>query len=388
MSSPQDTTTDAAQPDPQQIGRSSAWKYLINRHQARESILINKQPGWRVSAVAGLQAALASAIALPLIYLSPWSHMIGYASLGTLAALFGRFAPRATRSGIVLRCAFWLTVAVVGMSAAAAAGFSFPWQIALLSLACGLFFFVSVTGAFGMPGAIIFIFAASAGMGEVISFQTVLERGVVTGGVALLAWAICAGTEHFRLWAGRPSAPEPLPPLRQRLIVSSRIALASAVAAYLAFALGATHPGWAAIAVVAVMQGAHLHITLNRAMQRMAGTLVGAVIVGIILMQGPTTWMVILLLVALIVATEIVIGTNYGLGQVFVTPMALLMLYLARPGSGIEMVQERIFDTLLGAVVGIVAAVLLSTFDDRARLARHHAARIRAGEAEGTPPVT
>jgi len=39
-------------------------------------------------------------------------------------------------------------------------------------------------------------------------------------------------------------------------------------------------------------------------------------------------------------------------------------------------VPERILDTLLGAVVAIVIAVLYSTFDDRLHLANHHA---RAG---------
>ncbi|MHA6732422.1 FUSC family protein [Devosia sp. A369] len=59
-------------------------------------------------------------------------------------------------------------------------------------------------------------------------------------------------------------------------------------------------------------------------------------------------------------------GINYAFGQVLVTPMALLMTYLgAAQAAGPEIAPERVFDTVLGAAVGIGMAVLLSTMDDR-----------------------
>lgn len=61
------------------------------------------------------------------------------------------------------------------------------------------------------------------------------------------------------------------------------------------------------------------------------------------------------------------------LGQITVTPMALLMTYLAMPGgSPADMAIERVFDTMLGAILGIVFAVIFSTIDDRRHLARYH----------------
>ncbi len=52
------------------------------------------------------------------------------------------------------------------------------------------------------------------------------------------------------------------------------------------------------------------------------------------------------------------------------------MSYLASNGAaGASMAGERIVDTLAGACIGIVLAVLSSTLDDRVQLARHHAAR-------------
>ena len=132
---------------------------------------------------------------------------------------------------------------------------------------------------------------------------------------------------------------------------------------------------------LAVMQGAHLHISMNRALQRMMGTVVGALLAWLILSQDPSVWIIIAILVVLQFATEIIIGANYGLGQVLVTPMALLMTYLAAPHiAGADMVPERILNTVLGACMGIVFAVLFSTLDDRRHLARHHAGRGRAGK--------
>lgn len=68
-----------------------------------------------------------------------------------------------------------------------------------------------------------------------------------------------------------------------------------------------------------VLQGAHLHINMNRAMQRTLGTMVGAVLAWVLLSQQPSVWVVIAVLVALQVATEMVIGSNYALGQVLVS---------------------------------------------------------------------
>lgn len=295
-------------------------------------------------------------------------------------ALFGRFAPEARRSGIVLRCAFWQVFAVFTMSIAAWLGAPLPLQILLLALGCGLFFFVSTTGGFGPPGALIFVFAASASMGHAVSFQQVIERSAATGIVAALAWGICVATEAFRR---NPNPDSPLPsepsrPFDHRLIAAGRMIMASAIAAFAAHAVGADHPGWAAMGAVAVMQGAHLHISMNRAMQRMAGTILGAVLVGLVLIQSPSIWPVIVLLTFLMIATEVVIGANYGLAQILVTPMALLMTYLAAPHTaGMGMVPERVLDTLIGASIGMVLAVLCSTLDDRTHLAHHHVSRAK-----------
>ena len=51
--------------------------------------------------------------------------------------------------------------------------------------------------------------------------------------------------------------------------------------------------------------------------------------------------------------------------------MALLMTSLAAPAASAGMPVERVLDTILGAALGIVAAVVFSSVDDRVHLHAH-----------------
>lgn len=365
------------------LRRRDAARYLLHPLQLRDSLLLASQPSLRNASLAGLQSALAAAIALPLVYLSPWSHLIGFAALGTLVALFGRFAPARRRNHILFLALLCQTGAVFVMSAAGWLGLPLVAKFALLSVVCGGFFYIAVAGNFGPPGPLIFIFAAGASLHGADSLHQVLERSAATAIAGLLAWGICALTEHMRHHA--PPDAAPTRPARGRLLMASaRSAIAAAIAIFTAAALGADYPVWAAMGALAVLQGAHLHISMNRALQRMAGTIVGALLVGLILDLQPSIWTIFALLVGLQFATELIIGVNYGLGQILVTPMALLMTHLAAPRAGTAMVPERIIDTLLGAAIGMVIAIIWSSVNERYQLARHAARRRSAGQGGST----
>lgn len=352
--------------------RRETARHLLHPDQFRASLALSPQPSLRNSWLAGVQAALTAAIALPLILYSPWAHLIGFASLGTLVALFGRFAPAQSRRQIVFLAGLVQVLAVLIMSLAAWLGASTVLQLILLAISCGVFLFISATGRFGAPGPLIFVFAAGASMAGDLSGAQLVERVLATAVTAALAWVICALSEAWRHVPGpdRPLPAEPVLPLHQRLTAAARSALGAGIAVFISHAFGADHPSWAAMGALAVMQGAHLHIRMSRALQRMAGTVVGASLAWALLIQDPAVWVVIAVLILLQIATEMVIGVNYAFGQILVTPMALLMTHLAAPqGAGPEMAPERVLDTLLGATVGIVVSVLLSTIHDRRHLA-------------------
>jgi hypothetical protein len=364
--------------------RRDALQQLLHPRQLKDSLALSKQPSLRNAVLAGAQAAATAAIVLPLVHMSPWPHLIGFASLGVLVALFGRFAPARGRRRIVFFCGLWQVMTVFVMSGMAWIGAPEAVQLVLLALACGLFLFVCVTGQFGAPGPLIFIFAAGASMATELTLEQLAGRVLATALAAALAWAVCAGTEAFRQLptAVRPLPVEPERPLSHRLTAAVRSTAGAGIAIFASHAIGADHPEWAAMGALAVMQGAHLHITMNRAVQRMAGTVLGATLAWLLLLQEPSIWSVIAVLVVLQLLTEIVIGINYAFGQVFVTPMALLMTHLANPqGAGLDIAAERVVSTLLGATIGIAMSVLLSTVDDR-----RHLAAMRAGGGEGGKP--
>lgn len=211
-------------------------------------------------------------------------------------------------------------------------------------------------------------------MADGLGWDQVFERTAATAIVAILAWFVCLATEMFRHIPSpeRKLPVEPDRPINHLLMAAARSAIGAGIAIFLSYAFGANHPAWAAMGALAVMQGVNLHVNMNRALQRMAGTVVGASLAWMVLMQDPTVWF----LIALLAGLQPVIGVNYAFGQVLVTPMALLMTYLGAAGAaGPEMAPERVLDTVLGAVVGICMAVLLSTIDDR----RHLAELRRAG---------
>lgn len=360
-------------PDPKsKVARHHAMRMLLQPAQLKDSLTLAPQPLLRVSALAGLQAAVVSAIALPVVYLSPFADLIGFAALGALVAVFGRFAAPRRRTKILVMVALCQIGAVLLMSTAVWAGMSYNGQLLLMALLCGLFYFVSILGQFGPPGALIFIFAASAGMLPVEDFTVVAERTAAVAVVAVLAILLCAGSEWLRHRTIRDITlpPEIRPALRPLALASARMIVGGCVAAFAALAFGAPHPAWAAMGAVAVLQGQHLHIRLHRAVQRMLGAIGGALFVWVFLQMDPSAWTVIAVLIALQFLTELIIGTNYALGQILVTPMALLMVHLASLGrAGPELAPERVLVTILGACIGLVLAVLFSNRDERHHLA-------------------
>lgn len=305
-------------------------RHLLHTHRFAESVRLGTPPSMRNSVLAGLQATLATALCVPLFLLSPWAHLVGFASLGALVALFGRFAPQRSRTGIVLQCAFWQTFAVFAMSATAWLGWPQQAQLALLAAFCGFYLLICVASE---------------------------------------AWRHPPTPE-------RPFPKDPERSLAELGFMAARVTIAAGIVVFASHALGFEHPAWAAMGAVAVMQGSHLHISMHRALQRMAGTMIGAVFAWLLLVQHPSAWLIIAVLVLLQLVTEIVIGLNYGLAQVCVTPMALLMTHLASPtAAGAAMAPERVADTLLGALIGLMIAVALSSLEDRRQLAHHHRAR-------------
>ena len=351
------------------VSRRRSLRHLLSRSQLYESTLLGTPASLRNAGMAGLQAGLSILIAMCITHFSAWSHLVAYTALGAMAALFGRAASYRRRHKVLAVSGLLLVIGVAIPGLLAYLGMPTGGLVLVLALFAGLFTLAEAHWRLGAPGAVIFVFAVGASMSPADSLSTLCLRIVATCLGAVIAYLVCIVTDRARI------APPDTPVTQhtawaRQLHIALRISLGAACSASLVHYAGWHHPAWAAIGAVAVMQGSSLHSTMNRSLQRMAGTVVGACLAWVILSLEPTFLGLAIAVVTFQIVTEIVIGFNYALGQVAITPMALLMTYMANPISSSTMPIERILDSIVGALIGIVFALLFSSADDRHMLHR------------------
>ncbi len=158
--------------------------------------------------------------------------------------------------------------------------------------------------------------------------------------------------------AARPAS------LRHRLgpltPIAVRTALGCALAGYASLALGIGRPYWALVTAAALYQ-ANITLTWSRAVQRVVGNLAGVLLFAAIApLAHLGQVLLVLCCVALNFGAEALITRNYWLGTVCVTPMALLVTEFAGHQAPGDLMTERAVDTLVGALVGFLAAVVVT----------------------------
>ncbi|WP_086802780.1 FUSC family protein [Streptomyces caniscabiei] len=157
-------------------------------------------------------------------------------------------------------------------------------------------------------------------------------------------------------WTPRPS----WTPRALLTPVAVRTALGCALAGYASLALGVGRPYWALVTAASLYQ-ANLTLTWSRGVQRVVGNLVGVLAFAALVPLahlGPAA--LVLCCLALAFGAEALISRNYWLGTVCVTPMALLVTEYVRLADPGELITDRLLDTLVGALVGFLAAVVVT----------------------------
>ncbi|WP_406352166.1 FUSC family protein [Streptomyces sp. NBC_01635] len=166
-----------------------------------------------------------------------------------------------------------------------------------------------------------------------------------------------------------------------------RTALGCGLAGYASLALGVGRPYWALTTAAALYQ-ANITLTWSRTVQRVVGNLVGVLVfaaVAPVADLGPLA--LVLCCLVFNFGAEALIGRNYWLGSVCVTPLALLVTeFPGYQGTG-SLITDRVVDTLVGALVGFGAALVVTNRRAGNRVAtaltavglrREHAARLLA----------
>ncbi|MGV9320257.1 FUSC family protein [Streptomyces sp. NPDC003660] len=142
--------------------------------------------------------------------------------------------------------------------------------------------------------------------------------------------------------------------------IATRTALGCALAGLAALSLGVGRPYWALVTAASLYQ-ANVTLTWSRGVQRVVGNLLGVLLFAAL---TPLTHLhpvtLVLCCLACSFGAEALIARNYWLGTVCVTPMALLITeftHLQDPGV---LITQRVLDTLVGALAGFAAAVIVT----------------------------
>lgn len=149
---------------------------------------------------------------------------------------------------------------------------------------------------------------------------------------------------------------------RHSLIVPTalRIGITLLAATFIAEALGNDRPYWVPLTCAAVLNGATSLTIVHRTVQRAAGTAVGILIGAMLVAMQPSPIAIALVIMGLQFCIQFAIIRNYGFGVTFITPLAILLVESSRPDvAAASLINSRLFDTILGCVIGLAAGLLL-----------------------------
>ncbi|TFD32620.1 FUSC family protein [Cryobacterium cryoconiti] len=289
-----------------------------------------------------------------------------YAAFGAMTSLYGRSEPYRLRARTV-------SVAAACMLASVTAGLAMSvTEAALPALVLGLVFVITagilVASTYGLfPGTpIFFVFAYLVCAQVPAPANEVLPRLLVAVASAALAWLLTmsgwaarrlAGDRSGDLFKQLPRTPV-LRPAAYRdgqvwfTILQNLVGVL--IAGGLALASGIGHPYWAVVSVVAVLPPPRAAHSISRAVHRIVGTALGVMVTALVLLPGPSVWVLIVVIAISQFGAEILIGKHYGAALLFVTPLALTVAHLASPTAVPTLLVDRVVETALGGVVAVL----------------------------------
>ena len=166
--------------------------------------------------------------------------------------------------------------------------------------------------------------------------QPPLQREQLQLFVSVEGWPLAALRRHGSLRS---------PVLRHALRAAAALGCAYFLARLLPWA---SHPHWLVLSVAVVLRG-NLEQTLSRRNQRVAGTVIGCLLV-LLLGAYSTPLLSALVFLGAVALAHSFVMQRYLVTAAAATVMALLQAHLAAPEAGFA-VPERLADTLLGALL-------------------------------------
>ncbi|MDN4172751.1 FUSC family protein [Nocardioides sp. SOB77] len=277
-----------------------------------------------------------------------------YAAFGAFTALYGRERVGPLRVRLQTEVGVLLTgVVAVGVlvgTSAHRAWLAVPLA-ALLTAASAV---LSDRQRWHPPGALFPVFALTACASIPSEPGDVVVAALVAGATAAFALVVGNAGAWLRRrstsYAATPAWPE-RPTGTWRDVAPSAVAvlLAGAVAT----SSGIGHPYWAMVSAVVPLVAADPVRQVVRGLHRVVGTAFGLGLAAVLLTLDLEPLALVLLAVALQVAAELLIGRNYAVALVAVTPLALLMVHLVSPVPVGTLLLDRGVETVIGVVIGL-----------------------------------
>jgi len=184
---------------------------------------------------------------------------------------------------------------------------------------------------------------------------------------------------------GARAPPDEWPSLRDALARGSlelqhalRVAIVATAAALLAAGLHLERSYWATVTVILVLQP-HAVATVRRALQRVAGTVIGGIAAALIArtVQQPLLLGPLLFLFAF--AGVAVRRINYAVFAALVTPVFVILAEMN--AGGLHLTEARILDTVLGGALALAGALILWPARDLERMPTLIAEVLRANRS-------
>jgi len=334
----------------------SRFQALMRREVLHLATINASDRSWQMPFCAAL------AMGLPLLVGAYFDHLdYGLASsLGGLVFLYSSNTPLSHRMASLMACAF-------GMSACYALGVMthflplllvpvLIFSAILVSMVCRFYLL-------GPPGSLFFFMAAAIGAYSPVEvLQVPLFVGLVSMGTLLACLiAFFYSLSILRLQAAQPVSP--LPPASFDFVVFDSVVIGVFVGISLTLAqlLQLERAYWVPISCLAVMQGVTLRAVWTKQVHRIVGTGIGLLLSWALLALPLDKWSVSLMMMVLAFVIEMLVVRHYGLAMIFVTPLTILLAEATQLGHGTPaaLLQARLFDTLLGSVVGLLGGVCL-----------------------------
>src|SRR5699024_7710817 len=346
--------------------------------QAATGRLLSLGPS-RVDHIPAFRIALGLAIPLSVLLATGHTEWAMYVGFGAFTGIYSRYEPTRMRFRRQSMAGALLTVCVTIGAALARLGESMgdaaeSWTVLGIGAVVAGLAAVVVLRLGLKPGGAIFPLFAVAAVASAPPAAPVWAAFLIAGACASLCVVLgllghWAGERHPG--AGVQAATETW--TRAQLGAEfGRFAVAAAIAGALGLASGLPFPYWAQIAAIAPLSAPGRTLQVERGLHRIIGTTLGIVTTAFLLSFPAQPWQLVVWVVVLQFLAEMYVLRNYSFALLFITPLALLMVQLAHPQPIGAMLEARVLETAIGAVVGIAvvsAAALGDRWAARRRLA-------------------